>query len=393
MIRHVTGLRYMPPWPADRSYRHFSNERGLTDREIALVAKWVEDGMPEGNKNDKPELPQFPDHSQLGTPDLVLKMPEPYHIPGDNTDHFIVMKIPYELERDTFIRLIEFVPGNRELLHHMNGHLISYNPDKKTHVNEGMMAVDQENGEIEPTRIHHLLGLLQDDGSYPALTTSVCNYLPGVIPPEYPAGIGGYRMSRKGALYINNMHYGPSALDTSDQSYFNIFFADSPPKRPINEVIMGTLGISDIEPPLIIEPDKVQKFTTRLEVITDLSLITINPHMHLLGKSFLAYAVKPDGDTIPLIRIPQWDFKWQYFYTFKKLLKIPTGSVIVAEGVYDNTKDNPYNPFDPPRRVGERNISMRTTDEMFQFIITYVPYQAGDENVSLESPEAAGFVR
>ena len=37
MIRHVTGLRYMPPWPADRSYRHFSNERGLTDREIALV--------------------------------------------------------------------------------------------------------------------------------------------------------------------------------------------------------------------------------------------------------------------------------------------------------------------------------------------------------------------
>jgi hypothetical protein len=28
---------------------------------------------------------------------------------------------------------------------------------------------------------------------------------------------------------------------------------------------------------------------------------------------------------------------------------------------------------------------IKTTDEMFQFIITYLPYQKGDENVSLEA--------
>jgi hypothetical protein len=27
---------------------------------------------------------------------------------------------------------------------------------------------------------------------------------------------------------------------------------------------------------------------------------------------------------------------------------------------------------------------MRVTDEMFQLILTYLPYQAGDENLSLE---------
>ncbi len=59
--------------------------------------------------------------------------------------------------------------------------------------------------------------------------------------------------------------------------------------------------------------------------------------------------------------------------------------MITAVGVYDNTAKNPNNPFNPPQTIMERDGSMRTTDEMFQFIITYLPYQAGDENISLEN--------
>jgi hypothetical protein len=106
--------------------------------------------------------------------------------------------------------------------------------------------------------------------------------------------------------------------------------------------------------------------------------------MHLLGKIFKGYALDPDGDTIRLISIPRWDFNWQYFYTFKKMVRIPKGSTIVAEGVYDNTRQNLNNPFSPPRLVKDQNGSMRATDEMFQFIITYLPYKEGDENISLE---------
>jgi hypothetical protein len=29
---------------------------------------------------------------------------------------------------------------------------------------------------------------------------------------------------------------------------------------------------------------------------------------------------------------------------------------------------------------------MRTTDEMLQFIITYMPYEKGDENIDLTQP-------
>jgi hypothetical protein len=106
--------------------------------------------------------------------------------------------------------------------------------------------------------------------------------------------------------------------------------------------------------------------------------------MHLLGKKFLAYAVTKQLDTIPLIRINNWDFRWQYFYTYKKPVIIPEGSTIYVFGTFDNTINNPLNPNHPPIEVSEREGSMRTSDEMFQFILTYLPYQLGDENIVLE---------
>jgi len=382
MIEYVTEKRIMPPWPADLSYSHFAGEIYLTDEEISMIKTWAENGAPKGNSKLIPP-PVFPEKSQFGTPDLVLKMPKPYRIKGDNKDHFIVFKIPYEMEKDTFIRFIEFVPDNRKLLHHMNGHLIQYKSGAKQDIFKDENYIDEEL--FDSREIHEKLDLANDDGTYPLLTPSVVDYLPGVTSALYPEGIGGYRMLKQGALYINNMHYGPSPVDDSDQSYFNIFFDTKPPQRPVREFQMGTLGISPVIPPLVVPPNTVKKFHTEATMVEDISILTVNPHMHLLGKSFLAYAIKPDGDTIHLIRINNWDFRWQYYYTFKAPVKIPKGTLIYAEGTYDNTSDNPNNPFSPPQTVAERGGSMRTTDEMFQLIVTYLPYKSGDENIRLDS--------
>ena len=377
----------MPPWPADPSYSHFIGERVLGDDEIQMIKRWVENGAPAGDPAKVPPPPAFPQGSVYGTPDLVVKMREPLLIPGDNKDRFMVIKIPYEIPQDRFVRAIEFVPGNRKLIHHMNGHIVQYD-DKKKNPLEGPDIVNRAS---VPTleESYTAINLLNDDGSYPALTNSVANYLPGAVSPAgYPDGIGGWTLNRKGAFLMRDVHYGPSPVDTQDQSYFNVFFTDKPPVRPTKELQLGTLGISEIIPPLIIPPNVVKTFTTKTIIDEDISLLTINPHMHLLGKSFEAFAATPDGRTIPLIKIPRWDFRWQYFYTFPKMVKIPKGSTIAAIGIFDNTADNPNNPFSPPREVIGTNGSMRITDEMFQLMITYLPYQAGDENVSLVNPSA-----
>jgi hypothetical protein len=372
----------MPPWPADTSYSHFRGEKILSHDEINTLKKWIKIGAPPGDLSNVPPPPVFYNESRFGKPDMVIRLRKPFLIPGDNRDHFIMVKIPFDLPADTFIRAIEIVPGNKKLVHHINAHLVQYQENEKKDNSSGVPFVDTE--KYDKQTAYAMLGLANDDGTYPLLTPSVTNYLPGVETSFYPEGIGGLRAKKRCALLLDNIHYGPSAIDTSDQTSFNIFFDSHPPQRPLKEFILGTSGISPVVPALVIPADSVKSFKTSYLVPEDISLLTVNPHMHLLGASFIAYFITPAGDTIPLIRIPKWDFRWQYFYTFRMMKKIPVGSVIVAEGVYDNTEENPLIPFHPPRTIFEREGSMRTTDEMFQFICTYLPYKSGDENTSLE---------
>jgi hypothetical protein len=387
MIRLVTGKRIMPPWPADPSYRHFLGEKVLSQEQIDRIALWVDAGAPIGDTTQKIFPGYFPESSNLGEPDLVLRFP-PFAIPDDGLDRFLLMKIPFQLNADTFVRAIEFIPGERMAVHHMNANLISYRPGAKSDVFGGrrILPTDHGNSALE---VHRAMDNLNDDGTWPELTRMVCNYLPGVQHAAYPAGIGGFRLPKQGAFFINDMHYGPSSVPLTDESKFNIFFAEKRPERPTREFLMGTFGESGtpIEPPLIVPPDTVMTFRTRFTLPADISLLTLNPHMHLLGRSFLAYAVSPKGDTIPLIRIPKWNFRWQYFYTFEHMLPLKAGTTLYVEGVMDNTRNNPDNPFDPPRPVGEPETgSMRTVDEMLQFIVTYVDYRPGDDTVSLAVP-------
>ncbi|MGB3946586.1 MAG: cytochrome c [Bacteroidia bacterium] len=384
LIKFVTTTRYMPPWPADANYSHFIDEKVLTDDEIELITKWVDEGCMLGDSTKIPQVPQFTNGSQLGKPDLVINYKDAFRIKGNFKDLFLLMRVPYEIPNDTFISAIEVVPGNRKLVHHVNAQLLSYDYNKRKDVFRGNTVVDIDSFP-DKLSAYKALDLANDDGiTFPALTYSVTNYLPGVTPPIYPEGIGGFKLARKGALFLKDIHYGPSRVDTIDNTTFNVFYSKTAPLRPTREFQMGTFGVSPIVPPLVVPPDTVMTFRSDYRVPEDISILTLNPHMHLLGKTFLAYALSPVGDTIPLIRINKWDFRWQYFYTFKKMVKIPKGSIIHIEGVFDNTKQNPSNPFSPPRLIAEREGSMRTSDEMFQFIVTYLPYQAGDENMSLE---------
>lgn len=387
--RYASGIAYsaraglMPPWPADPDYREFVGQKILTEKEIRILEKWVDDGMEEGDSTKLPVMPDFPDGSLIGEPDVRLPV-HPSYLEANSFDKFLIVKVPFELPKDTFASLIEFVPGKHNVVHHVNGDMVKYEFHKKDNVYEGEYVTNMV---LDSTikQAFEKLGLPNDDGTYPTLQKSVVNYLPGTYGQMYPQGIGGYSLPRKGAFLLNDLHYGFTADEAVwDSSYINIFYAKKPPERPVQEFQMGTLGVSPVEPDLVIQPNTIKTVSSKLNIPEDISLLTVNPHMHLLGKSFKAYALTPAGDTIRLISIPQWDFHWQYFYTFKKMVKIPKGSTIIAEGVYDNTRKNLNNPHSPPQLVKDNDGSMRATDEMFQFIITYVMYQEGDENVNLQ---------
>jgi hypothetical protein len=127
--------------------------------------------------------------------------------------------------------------------------------------------------------------------------------------------------------------------------------------------------------------NSIKNFTVTAEVAKDLSYLALNPHMHFLGKEMKAFAVTPANDTIPLVWIKNWDFRWQEFYKPVSLIKIPKGSHINIYATFDNTSTNPSNQYDPPRQVVQ---GANSTDEMMSLIVMSVEYKYGDELIQLK---------
>jgi hypothetical protein len=99
-------------------------------------------------------------------------------------------------------------------------------------------------------------------------------------------------------------------------------------------------------------------------------VLTIMPHMHLLGKEMRVTATLPDGTRKDMVWIKEWDYRWQDSYRYKEPFLLPKGTRVELVAYYDNTTDNPRNPSNPPRRV---RFGEQTTDEMGFAIMEVVP--------------------
>ncbi|TAH19902.1 MAG: hypothetical protein EAZ08_07515 [Cytophagales bacterium] len=356
-VTQVTQSRYMPPWKADHEFRSFLNERILAQEDINKIKNWVESGMKEGKKRkDKKE----PIGAPLPKPDLVLTMTKPYNLPADNSEDFRFFSIPTNLPKDTYISAVEFVAGNKQRVHHSRVMIDSTNKIR------GIDGIS----EADPAVYKFQTVPLADEFMY--------GWVPGNLPVFFPEGIG--KKLPKNADLILNMHYAPSPLKETDQSTVRFYFAKTKVNREVKTFILKEDAISN-QPFFLPANTKSTFYMSSGAIDKDMSLLSIQPHAHVLGKSFKAFAITPDGDMIPLIKIDNWDFNWQTTYQFKTLTHVPKGSVIMVEGTYDNTAGNPENPNRPPKGVG---YGWRTVDEMMNLIIYYVDYQQGDENISME---------
>ena len=83
----------------------------------------------------------------------------------------------------------------------------------------------------------------------------------------------------------------------------------------------------------------------------DVRAFSIAGHAHYIAKEMKATATLPDGSTLPLLWIPDWDFAWQDRYRYKDPVELPKGTRIDAEISYDNTAENPHQPSNPPKEV------------------------------------------
>ncbi|MEO8569632.1 MAG: cytochrome c [Ginsengibacter sp.] len=375
-IAKVVQSKYMPPWKADDTYTHFANNRSLSDEQIKKISDWVKAGTPKGDKPDY-EIKSLDNTTFSRNPDLTLTVKNAYKVQGDNKERFIVFKIPFELPQDYNVEAIEFFSNNKKLIHHAN---YAVHPVTDT--------------SIDIYKTADLINLTDDDRTkyaqyfpYKKTIAYYGGWIPGTSYEQYPPGFG-WVMPKRGVILLT-IHYSPLAKEAESISGINLFFTKDSIKRKIKVISLGSGGIGekDITPEFHnIPANKIS--TYKLEIVNpkeNESVFYVWPHMHLIGKTFKAYAVfGKNNDTIPLVNIPDWDFRWQEIYRFKKPVLIPIGSKLVIEASYDNTSNNPFNPNDPPKVVTSEG-DMRSDQEMMTLLMLYVPYEDGDENIDLDN--------
>lgn len=361
-IKKVITTRYMPPWYAAPGFQAYHNERRLSDEEIEIITKWIDQGMREGKRRGKTKTEdRTGDEEPIA--DLTLQMQHPFTIPGDNSEQFRIFVIPTQQQEERYIQAIDFQPGNKQLAHHAR---LMVDTTHLLRADDGARAGDTS------TAFTRLNIQLANNFWY--------GWVPGNLPVFYPEGIG--KRLPAGTDLILNMHYSPSPVPAQDQASIQLYFCKEKPRRLIQTLTLDESWISN--GPFRIPAGQVIKFYMRSPLVPrDLTLITVLPHMHLLGKSFKAFAITPTGQVIHLINIPDWNFNWQMAYEFQHPILLPKGSVIYAEAVYDNTLNNPRNPFSPPR---EATYGWGTYNEMMNLIVEYLDYEPGDEHLDWFGP-------
>lgn len=348
-----TKKREMPPWKAD-SHGEFENERLLTVAEIAAFAEWANVAR---EAKDAPSI-AAPVHAaapvvalpsatawKIGTPDAPFEMPAAYTTPAEGKDVYRCFVLPTDYDADKWVAAIEFQPGNKRIVHHINVWLDTSGTARRLDI------ADPAPGYVSPA-----------PGSEPGFKAAgvLGGWVPGHTPWKLPDGVGN--KLPQGADIVLEVHYITTGKPETDRSRFGLTWVRGAVKKPLH---MGEVSASGF---VIPAGDKAYTVNTSEFVREPITLLSVTPHMHNRGVSMRAVAQLPDGTPLPLITVRNWDFAWQSSYRYKTPVRLPQNTRIDVEAVYDNSDTNPKNPDRPPKPVKN---GAKTTDEMCNLFLAY----------------------
>ena len=331
-MRTAVARRTMPPWHADPAKSvAFHNDRSLTDAERQTLLEWVDAGAPEGKPAATTARVAEKTGWQLGKPDLIVKIPR-FRVPDSGTIEYTFLVTPTDLPEAKWIAAAEWKIDQRAVVHHINAFVrprgSSYVADAPagqffvaTKASRGARRPDER----ESDRRELLLG-----------------YEPGYRPQAW--GDGRAKLLPKSADIVFEMHYTANGKAAVDESELGIYFAKTAPRERV-------LTITPADSAFAIPPGEGNfPSSTAATLNRDLTLLSMQPHMHLRGKSYRIAARYPDGRVENLIEVPRYDFNWQTTYFLAEPKTLPKGTVLECLAYFDNSPNNRFNP-DPKQTV------------------------------------------
>lgn len=329
LIRFMTQTKQMPPWKPADGCGDFADARTLSQADIETLGKWVEAGAPEGNRADLPAPTDFSSGWTLGTPDMVLKLPEPY-TPTPHGDTYRCFTLPTNTTATKYVSAVDTHPGDRETVHHV------------------LTFIDTSGESLKLDEADPGPGYTCFGGPGVTISGTLGGWAPGARPLQMPKDVA-FELPANSRIVVQ-VHYHPHhGIPEPDQTELGVYFAKETPKK-----LMQVLPI--INRDFTIPPHTMNyKVDATFPLLTPVNLKVwfVAPHMHLLGRKMHVETTHlATNKTQCLINIDDWDFNWQGSYMFKQPITIPIGSRISASAWYDNTT---------PKAV---SWGEETTDEM-----------------------------
>jgi Flp pilus assembly protein TadD len=358
-IAAVTKRRYMPPWLPEPGHGEFAEDRRLSQAEIGLIEEWVKQGTPLGPAAGAPQPPKFKDEWQLGTPDLILRVGQPFQVPADGPEIFWNFVMPVPITTTRWVKAMEVRPGTAGVFHHAN------------------VIIDRSRSSRRQEKV--------PGGGFPGMDLNVeeetfdpdghfLSWKPGSEPVVEPDGMAW--RAEPGMDLVLNVHLRPTGKAETVSPTIGLYFTGQPQKKFPMLVQLEHDAMIDIP-----AGDKDFLVTDDVKLPLDVNVLAIYPHAHYLGKLLEGYATLPDGTRKWLVRIPDWNLNWQGVYRLKEPMLLPRGSVVSMRYHYDNTADNPRNPNSPPKIVKGGN---QAVDEMGHLWLQVLPVAEGDQRAALQ---------
>jgi hypothetical protein len=329
-IKERVVRRDMPPWHLDKTVgiRQYKNDRSLSDDEIATVARWVDNGAPQGNPADMPPAPTFTSDKEwfIGTPDLTVTTDQDFVMYPNGPDWWLDQFGEVKMPEDRWIKSMEIKPSNPKIVHHAVIYAIE--PDAPEGTPEGGVQLHE--------------------------------YAVGKYGDIFADNTG--RLLKKGTRLRFDMHYFAvgSAQHNKTTIAFKFYPKGETPKYQVRSIAIRNVPNDELEIP----PNSVVRTDGYYRLTKNARIDSFQPHMHMRGRGMTVEAINLNNTTTILSSVDHFNFNWHinYIYADDVAPLLPAGTVLHMIGIHDNTAANPRNP-DPNMWAG---FGERSVDDMVQ---------------------------
>lgn len=312
----------------------------LPDSAIQSIVDWASCGSiePELGTGLKVDRPVFlaPEDPPEGLEFFDVRADD-FAVGEDVLDLYQCFTLDAPVDADKFIRRLEVVIDESEVLHHV---VLLRDPERNA-----------------PEGRHQCTGMPQNSDYLYA-------WAPGGGPIQFPDG--GLRVT-PGERFVLQIHYNNAVrkADVVDTSGVRLYY-DEPTGTEYGMVAPGPIAFQ-------VSPSATEDVSGECNVDQETTILAGMPHMHEFGTRFSQVLERADGTMEPVIELDNWEFETQLFYSIP--LTMMPGDTLHTTCTFENTTAGPV-------RSGER-----TQDEMcFNFMYVTPPPAERYCDASSEAP-------